>query len=311
MKTPNRKLVIFNPKSGNARAEKNLTKLSAWLESHGADFRIQRTAKPADATRQVREALRGDEYGQIIVAGGDGTFNEAVNGYFEDGRVIRQDVPLGLFNLGTGGDFHRHLRHRNRQYEDELLKNSFKLIDCGEVLMDDDENPRYFVNIASAGISGKALNSLKSSPFQSGSAAFFYHTLKTFLMYKPTTMHIRIRDTKGDVREFHRQIINLFVCNGSRSGGGMRWAPEAEIDSRHLLLVTLSGTKKLPLMSRIPKIYSGRISEIPGYESHSVTEVELTAKHPLSFELDGEMPAGVNTPRLRFKLLPGALPLTL
>ena len=46
------------------------------------------TAGPGDATRLTREALRGGAE-RIVAIGGDGTINEVVNGFFEDGVADR------------------------------------------------------------------------------------------------------------------------------------------------------------------------------------------------------------------------------
>ncbi len=46
----------------------------------------------------------------VIVAGGDGSINEAVNGYMAVPEEKRRKVILGVLPLGTGNDFARSLR---------------------------------------------------------------------------------------------------------------------------------------------------------------------------------------------------------
>ena len=53
------------------------------------------TTGPAQAAHMVRDALR-DGHMEIIAVGGDGTINEALNGFFERGAagVARRGVQL-------------------------------------------------------------------------------------------------------------------------------------------------------------------------------------------------------------------------
>ena len=46
----------------------------------------------------------------VIIAGGDGSVNEAVNGYMAVPEEKRRKVVLGVLPLGTGNDFARSLR---------------------------------------------------------------------------------------------------------------------------------------------------------------------------------------------------------
>ena len=43
----------------------------------------------------------------MVAVGGDGTLNEVVNGFFENGEPIPTEASLALIPLGTGGDFRR------------------------------------------------------------------------------------------------------------------------------------------------------------------------------------------------------------
>src|SRR5690606_8839375 len=77
-------LLVVNPRAGAGEASRRLPALRRALEDAGARFDVATTQGPRDATRIVREALRGGAAG-IAVVGGDGTLSEAVNGFFDDG----------------------------------------------------------------------------------------------------------------------------------------------------------------------------------------------------------------------------------
>ena len=56
----------------------------------------------------TRHLVESSDVDHIWVVGGDGTMNEAINGYLnDDGRVHREGVSIGGIPAGTGGDFAR------------------------------------------------------------------------------------------------------------------------------------------------------------------------------------------------------------
>ena len=75
-----------------------------------AQITVRETGAPGEAETMAGEA-RG--FDVVAVAGGDGTVNEVVNGFFDGpgGEAIRPDGVLAVLPMGTGGDFRRMLSH--------------------------------------------------------------------------------------------------------------------------------------------------------------------------------------------------------
>src|SRR6185369_1797189 len=61
---------------------------------------------PGDAGRLVHEARR-DGVECVVLVGGDGTLNDAVQGYLDPQGAALPGPELGLIPSGTGGDFRR------------------------------------------------------------------------------------------------------------------------------------------------------------------------------------------------------------
>ena len=87
-------LLVENPVAGGGRSR--LKEAVALFRAHGIRVDVITTAGRGDARRTARDCPAGTD--AIIVAGGDGTINEVVNGLLErpDGPV-----PLGLLPFGT------------------------------------------------------------------------------------------------------------------------------------------------------------------------------------------------------------------
>lgn len=309
-----KRLIVLNPNSKNGKAAREFQKLHPEIEARLGQTEVYLTKAPGDATVRIRAALKEKAYLQILVAGGDGTINEAVNGYFENGKILSQAVPMGVINLGTGGDFYKTIREFSGLYDVSIKENSFQLVDCGVVERAGDDLRHYFINISSVGMAGFVLDSLKKSSFQWGAPAYFYHSLKTLVLYQPHKVTIDYKDPGGKSHSFDTDLLNFFVCNGKFSGGGMGWAPRGEIRDGIFNLTLLAGSGKMQLVTQSSKIYAGRISEFPGVKEMEATEVNLHHKHRVKVEADGEVLPEVSDKgggEVRFRMLPQVFPLIL
>lgn len=307
-----KRLVILNPKSRHGLAEREFASCRAGWEERLGPFDLHLTRGPGDATETVRRALREGEVDQIIAAGGDGTVHEAFLGYWSDGLVTNTRVPLGIINLGTGGDFYRTVRRTGPDYESALVENRFRLVDAG-VITKPGAKSLPFLNIASVGMAAAMLGRLKASRFQAGAAAYFLHTLATLLGYRPRPAKVDYVDAEGTVGHREVDLINLFACNGRFSGGGMEWAPGARLDDGLLRLTLVTGRRKWPLILHARKVYAGRVAEMPGAEVLAVRELTVTCAEELGLEADGEIVAAEGLPAgsVHFEVKPSVFPLIL
>jgi diacylglycerol kinase (ATP) len=92
---PSRLAVVFNPTAGRRKA-KRLAAALALLRGAGEGIDLERTGARGDAERLARNAPRGQT---LIIAGGDGTANEAANGRLAAGGGRLALIPLGTANV--------------------------------------------------------------------------------------------------------------------------------------------------------------------------------------------------------------------
>ena len=97
-------LVIANPKSAAGSTREKWSAIASDLRTHFGPFNVAFTKGPGDGIELAkRSAAAGRKL--IIACGGDGTINEIANGIIGSG----EDIELGVFPSGTGGDFRRTL----------------------------------------------------------------------------------------------------------------------------------------------------------------------------------------------------------
>ena len=158
------------------------------------------------------------------------------------------------------------------------------------------------------------LKNLKASGFQSGAAAYFFHTVKTLLGYRPDPVDIEFTDADGEVQNLEVDLINLFICNGRCSGGGMKWAPSADLADGLFEVTLISGRRKLPLITNSGKVYAGRIADFPGAGLMQAGEVVVRFDSGIALEADGEVIAtdpGEGKCEIRFGLKKQVFPLVI
>ncbi|MCC6275605.1 MAG: hypothetical protein IT569_07095 [Leptospiraceae bacterium] len=305
-----KRIVILNPKSRHGLARKAFENRKPELIRDLGELEIYYTAGPKDCTEKVRSILLKKEYDQILIAGGDGSVNEAVNGYFQNGKLIKTKIPIGIINLGTGGDFIKAIKKRTKNYRQALIDNSYKLIDCGVTALDKAKDPIYFINITSIGMGGEVNRQLKESSFQMGIAAYFYHTLSVLYKYDPPKCKIRYKSPDGNWNEFEAGLTNLFVCNSEYNGGGMWWAPKANLEDGIFDVVLVPDVSKLKLVATSHKVYTGKASTMPGVKEFQATEIIVSPERTVSQEIDGEVREidFLKKHDFYFKIIPKSIP---
>ncbi|HWF88774.1 MAG TPA: acylglycerol kinase family protein, partial [Pyrinomonadaceae bacterium] len=78
--SPRKAILISNPKTGRyASRRRPVQELAAQLESLGIKIDLKLTQRPGDAT-EIAARAAGNGTSDVIVAGGDGTINEAIQG---------------------------------------------------------------------------------------------------------------------------------------------------------------------------------------------------------------------------------------
>jgi diacylglycerol kinase family enzyme len=100
--------LIANPKTGrySSRRLRPIEDVASQLRSLGVDVEIKLTTAPGEATEFAARAARNGT-SDVIVAGGDGTINEAVQG------LAGSNARLAIIPRGTGNVLARELKRRS------------------------------------------------------------------------------------------------------------------------------------------------------------------------------------------------------
>ena len=306
-------LVIVNPTSASGTTGESWPQLASDLSSRFGAFKNVFTKKLGDATELAFEAARkGTTF--IIACGGDGTISEVANGILNSGK----DVELGILPSGTGGDFRKTLEIPNQPLAAaEILRNGrTRKIDVGRVSFLDhqgQEVTRYFLGVASCGMSTKVIERVKSGgpdwlpsntpQWLGGRVSFGASLLQTAIRTEAT----RVRVTVDDSHERHLSIVNLCIANARYFGGGMKIAPQAKLTDGKFDVVSVGDLSALKIMTSAPRVYFGShlsMSEVSHITATKVVVRPSDRDANIPLEIDGELPGRLPA---TFQIIPRAL----
>ena len=285
--------VIINPRAGGGRAGRKLNALMRALEERDVDFTLVATTHAGHATELAHEA-REDGVDVLGITGGDGTINEVSQAYIDSEGIPIQGPAIALIPAGTGGDFRKTLGQDNsiEAAVSRIIDGKNMPADLGVLaLTADDGSPaiRAFMNIASFGVGGLADRIVNRSPkWIGGRTAFFVGTVRAMLQYRNQPVRVSV-DGEPFVED---RIINVAVANGRYFGGGMKIAPDAELDDGLFDVVSLGDMSFGASASVGRKIYRGAHLDSPkvSFARGKVVHAESLCDDPVLIDLDGEKP---------------------
>jgi diacylglycerol kinase (ATP) len=284
-------IFIVNPVSANGRTSRSWRRLEKDLQEKGYAFDVAYTQRPMHAIDITRNALeKGFE--RVIAVGGDGTFNEVINGFYLDGEKISKSAALSVLPMGTGGDFSRYLNNKSDiNYIYHLLEQDHN--DACDIVRarftgwDGKPTERYYLNIFDTGIGSATCYYInQKSKALGGFLSFLSATLRSLATYKNQYLTVKVDGTEV----FQGKSAVTAVANGKYFGGGVMIAPHAKIDDGLLDIVIIEDLSKLEFLKNLPKAYKGEHLTHPQVQYFQGEIVSIQSEEKLLLELDGESP---------------------
>ena len=283
--------VIINPMAGQGKTKLSISTIQQQLaDKTGGSCEVIQTQGPNHATAVASEAVIKDST-LVIVAGGDGTINEVINGILSSSDRTQRTCEVGILNSGSGADFSRTLglpKNIDQQLE-VILNKPGRLVDVGllQCLNGSGETiHRYFINECQIGIGGTVVAQMGTSKKRlGGTLDFGLAALKQLFLYEACKMQVSI---DGEIDQ-SGNMLGVVFANGVYSAGGMKMAPEANINDGLLDILCMSQMNLLDRMITFGKVYFGNHvnSRYAMYRKGKSFVVE--SKRALWVEADGEL----------------------
>jgi YegS/Rv2252/BmrU family lipid kinase len=255
--------LIVNPTAGRGRARKLLPAVEAALRSAGHDLLVTPTRSLEHADELVASALADERV--AVAMGGDGIVGRVA------GAVAAGDGVLGVLPGGRGNDYCRAAGIPLDAVTacDVLANGEERRVDLGYA------GDVAFVGIASIGFDSAVQERVLTSRLPLGDLVYLYGSLVTVARWKPATFTCRI-----DGEPVVMTGWSVAVSNSGMYGGGMRLAPDAQLDDGLLDVVLTSATNRRTFLRALPKVFKGTHVDEPSVEVRTATSVDLVACDP-------------------------------
>lgn len=236
--------LIINPVSGT-ESKKNIPEdVAASLDQKKTDLIIRVTGYPRHASEIAREAVQ-EGFKSVIVAGGDGTVNEAAR------ELVNTSTVLGIIPLGSGNGLARDLGIPidAEKALDIVLKDSTRAIDYGTA------NGHIFFCTCGFGFDA-FISDRFADERRRGPLGYVRNVLESVVDFKSD--EYEITHDGGTLRE--RAFI-LTCANASQYGNEAHIAPGASLDDGKMNVSILKPLNALEIPQTTLQLFTRNIDK--------------------------------------------------
>jgi diacylglycerol kinase (ATP) len=286
---PGRRLmIIFNPTSG-WRRRRRFEAVVDRLRARGCRARVYETTAPGDAERLAATADPA-RYDLLVVAGGDGTVNEAING-LADRRLPLALLPLGTANvlaaeLGLGGGPDAIAR--------AIADGVARPVALGVA------NGRRFILMAGAGFDALVVATLNLGIKRwLGKAAYGLAILRQLLVYGFPSYRVTLDGVP-------HEAASVLVANARFYGGRFVVAPAADLERPTFEVGLFERSGRAAAIGYALALFLGFLPRLKSYRVVAAGRIEIEGPAGEPVQADGDIIARLP---VRIELLPAALEL--
>jgi diacylglycerol kinase (ATP) len=279
----------------------------------------EKNLKPFQADKTIDWRLgmpaASDQADIILIFGGDGTIHRHLS------RLVKLGLPVLVIPAGSGNDFARALGFR--RVRDSLAawrrfgagQDNVRAIDVGMITSLEaadrapHESPRYFCSVAGVGLDAEVSRRAHALPrWLRGHGGYALTLARTLFRFAPQLMTIFARDEAGGwaIRS-HQPSLLVAFANTAIYGGGMKIAPQAQIDDGRLDVCVIGDIDPFRLACMFPTVYFGRHLRIRKVNYFQAAHLRVETETPVAIYADGEYvcrtPAEVRVERGAVKVL--------
>ena len=259
-------LFIVNPVAGGKdhTMEIRARAANAMEQRPGEDWEVYVTQWPMDASRKIRLDAAYCDHLRVYACGGDGTFNECVNG-----AALLEHVAVCPFPTGTGNDFCRMFGEDKDLFRDLDALLAGREVPIDLILC----NGRYSANICSVGIDariGTSVHKYSRIPLVGGAASYVVSAAVNMFKGISSQMRIRCGDFQAEAK--HSLVC---ACNGRFYGGGFNPSLDARPDDGIMEIFVAKKVNLFQFAALIGRYAKGQAEQMPKYITHLHTSQDL------------------------------------
>ncbi|MGA8273690.1 MAG: diacylglycerol kinase family protein [Candidatus Sulfotelmatobacter sp.] len=251
---------------------------------------------------QIGIPSAADQVDVILMFGGDGTIHRHL------GQLVKLGLPVLVVPAGSGNDFARALGLR--RVRDALAawrrfcagQENVRAIDLGMVTpliatpTEDaggapaPHESTYFCSVAGVGLDSEVARRAQALPrWLRGHGGYALTLAPTIFGFAPFHAKIFMQDEMGGWKmRSDRPTLLAAFANSAIYGGGMKIAPQAQIDDGRLDVCVIGGVDPFKFACMFPTVYFGRHLRIKEIDYFQAACLRVETEMPLDIYADGE-----------------------
>ncbi len=271
-------LLMYNPKSGNSKFSSKIEYIKQTLEMHNIyDVTFYESSAPNDIKNYIIKNLDNIRYDVLVISGGDGTLNEAINGLMN----IQKKPKLAYLPSGTSNDV-GHMLGMSKNLDDcfkEILKNNVVKIDVCQM------NNNFFLYTSGC---GKFTNVSYDTPKKKlkktlGRSFYFLESIKQ--IPQDTTMDLTI---KYDDKVITGKYFLMLALTGNRVAGfTIKRDKEIKLNNGQIELLLFTQKNFTSILNMTNYFILGDLYQ-NGVEKHNSNKFEILSTDKIDYNIDGE-----------------------
>ena len=279
--------LVCNPASRQKKSKSLIEQYQILLKDKGIDFDCGYTSSLHDAETLTQKAVT-DGYNVVVAIGGDGTINRVINGLMKS-KV--KDVKLAVLYSGTSPDFcfFHGIPINPIEAVETLINEKDEKIDICQIQQHDQSQNKeisYFSCSANIGIgSYVAERANRYRKYFGDFFSTFFATVVSIFTYKQKAVvlsNTRVLD----------KVFNISIGKNSYLASGLKLDIDVTASNGKFYVFAIYGIGKWKLLTLLPKIYSGKITQNSSLYMKILQEPieikSLVDQQEISVEFDGD-----------------------
>lgn len=290
---PNRWGIIYNPKAGSRKAQKRWAKIREYMDSRMVKYDYVQS-EGFGSVERLAKTLANNGYKTIVVVGGDGAINDAVNGIMHSDVEEKHDIAFGIIPNGIGNDFARYWGLDSDDFKeavDALIKRRLRKVDVGVFTYynGDRHTERYFLNAVYMGLGARIVMITNETRRFWGIPFVSYLSSLVLVAFerKLHRMHIKLNNE-------HIRGRIMAVCIGSCRGYGL--TPSAVPYNGWLDVSVIYRPQLRELISGLWMLQRGRLLNHKTVKPYRTKSVKVLRARNTEISIDGRLLTDRNYP---------------
>jgi len=292
--------VIVNPNARSGKGRKYWEQVKRVLEENNIEYNVYFSQKHGDTVLYTRSLQQMYPKLNLLILGGDGTVNEAVQGLSSYDDVNISIIPIGSSNdlalaLGISKDPVEAILHIINK--PTVLYMDLGTVHCENSLVRDGSMTipdRHFLVSTGFGYDASVCQEAFTSSIKRllnkleiGRLSYLFICLKQLLSFKYINAELTIDDT-GNTISIDR-LIFMGGMNNRFEGGGFMFAPEANNHDGLIDLCVVSNLNKRSIIKLLPTALHGEHVGSEGINLYRTGHYTVRSSSPLWVHTDGEV----------------------